>query len=176
MKEKKIIGSIVFIIVLIISMMTSHVEAATLSPSLYFGITERKASGLGYSIGNPNVNGGADNASASKIWNIVQYSGASTNDPTEANVYCVKAGVGFTAGEGVKGTEEYNLQFDMYTDRTAIEAQNSVLSGLVNGQYNELLALADLLYLAEDGTEELEELKKKANIRAQNFRVLLKGI
>ena len=164
MRGKKIIKSLLIIVIMAcLEIIPSIVEAAPLSPSLYFGITELKASGIGYSIGNPNANGGADNASASKIWNIVKYSGASTNDPTEVNVYCVKAGVGFTAGEGVKGTEEYNLQFDMYTDRTEIEAQNSVLSGLVNGQYNELLALANLIYIPGESTEaEKEQLLRES--------------
>ena len=147
MKKQKIMKCMVGILLIAcLAIIPNIVSAATMSPSLYFGITERRASGLGYSIGNPNANDGT--ATAMKIWNIVQYSGANTNDPTETNVYCVKAGVGFTEGDGVRGTEEYNLKFDMYTDRDEIASQNDVLNGLVNGgHYNELLALANIIYL-----------------------------
>ena len=165
MKKQKIMKCIVGILLIAcLAIIPNIVSAATMSPSLYFGITERRASGLGYSIGNPNANDGT--ATAMKIWNIVQYSGANTNDPTETNVYCVKAGVGFTEGDGVKGTEEYNLKFDMYTDRNEIASQNDVLNGLVNGgHYNELLALANIIYLPGESTDdEKEQLLQKAGI------------
>ena len=167
-KAKNCIKGFNFIVCLMFSILMIIVgttsKAATQNPTLYFGITERRASGLGYSIGNPNANDGT--ATAMKIWNIVQYSGANTNDPTETNVYCVKAGVGFTEGDGVRGTEEYNLKFDMYTDRDEIASQNDVLNGLVNGgHYNELLALANIIYLPGESTDdEKEQLLQQAGI------------
>ena len=98
MNSKNFVKSIIGIIsIILITMVPSLVSAATLSPSLYFGITELREDGnskIGYSIGDPSVNG-TDMANASKIWNIVKYSSATSKDPTEANVYCVKAGVGF---------------------------------------------------------------------------------
>ncbi len=147
---KNLIGAI---LILCLMMLPNIVNAATMSPSLYFGITELRESGMGYSIGDPGVNG--TTGPAAKIWNIVQYSGPDTDDPTETNVYCIKAGVGFVSGEGIKGTQEYNVKFDMYTGREAIAAQNSILNGLVNGgHYNELLALANLIYIPGESTEE----------------------
>ena len=147
---KNLIGAI---LILCLMMLPNIVNAATMSPSLYFGITELRESGMGYSIGDPGVNG--TTGPAAKIWNIVQYSGPDTDDPTETNVYCIKAGVGFVSGEGIKGTQEYNVKFDMYTEREAIAAQNSILNGLVNGgHYNELLALANLIYIPGESTEE----------------------
>lgn len=117
-----------------------------MSPPLYFGITELRTlstPNLGYAIGDPNTNGVT--GSAAKIWNIVKYSNSNFADPTEVNVYCVKAGVGFS---DTKKTAEYDLKFDMIKDKQQIAVQNSVLNGLVNnGHYDELLALADLLYL-----------------------------
>ena len=147
MKNKNLIKSFIGIMLVItLTIIPNIVKAATLSPSLYFGITELRASEMGYSIGNPNANG--ETATAAKIWNIVQYSGPNSKDPTEANIYCVKAGVGFTSGEGVKGRQEYNRSYNMYTDREEIAKQNDILNKLVNGgHYNELLALANLLYV-----------------------------
>ena len=117
MKRNKVIyTSVIFILILITSLFFNKVSAKQMSPSLYFGITELRESGMGYSIGDPNTNG--TTGSAAKIWDIVQYSSASSNNPIRTNVYCVKAGVGFTSGTGNKGKQEYNLSFDMYNERT----------------------------------------------------------
>ena len=141
-----IIVSLVLILFLISGILFSTVIAETMSPPLYFGITELRTlstPNFGYAIGDPNTNGVT--GSAAKIWNIVKYSNSNFADPTEVNVYCVKAGVGFS---DTKKTAEYDLKFDMIKDKQQIAAQNSVLNGLVNnGHYDELLALADLLYL-----------------------------
>ena len=163
---RKLIG---FIIVMCLAILPSVVNAATMTPSLYFGITELRESGMGYSIGDPGANG--TTGEAAKIWNIVQYSGANTVDPTETNVYCVKAGVGFVSGEGIKGTQEYNLKFDMYTEREEIAQQNTVLNGLVNGgHYNELLALANLIYIPGESTEaEKNQLLSDAGIYQEQY-------
>ena len=147
MKKCKLISaSLVLILFLISGILFNTVIAESMSPPLYFGITELRTvstPNLGYAIGNPNTNGVT--GSAAKIWNIVKYSNSNFADPTEVNVYCVKAGVGFS---DTKKTAEYDLKFDMIKDKEQIAAQNSVLNGLVNnGHYNELLALADLLYL-----------------------------
>ena len=128
-------------------------KAATQSPTLYFGITELRTMSkpnLGYSIGNPDT--GGTTTTAAKIWNIVQYSDSNYSNPTEVNVYCVKAGVGFS---DTSKEQSYNLKYDMKTERTEIAEQNDVLNKLVNnGQYNNLLALADLIYLPGVSTAE----------------------
>ena len=143
---KLIIVSLILMLFLISGIFFNTVIAESMSPPLYFGITELRTlstPNLGYAIGDPNTNGVT--GSAAKIWNIVKYSNSNFADPTEVNVYCVKAGVGFS---DTKKTAEYDLKFDMVKDKEQIAAQNSVLNGLVNnGHYNELLALADLLYL-----------------------------
>ena len=158
MSKQKIIKSLIaLLLVMVLAMIPNMANAANLNPSLYFGITElRSETGMGYAIGNPSTNGATGRSA--KIWNIVQYSGENTNDPTEVNVYCVKAGVGFTEGEGVRQVQEYNLQFDMYTERDTIASQdantNKVLYNLVNGgHYNELLALANLIYIPGESTD-----------------------
>ena len=144
-KCRLIIVSLILMLFLISGILFNTVIAESMSPPLYFGITELRTlstPNLGYAIGDPNTNGVI--GSAAKIWNIVKYSNSNFADPTEVNVYCVKAGVGFS---DTKKTAEYDLKFDMVKDKEQIAAQNSVLNGLVNnGHYNELLALADLLY------------------------------
>ena len=171
MEIKKGIKYILWIMIILTMIVSTKVNAAELNPSLYFGITElRSETGLGYSIEEPNTNG--ETGTAAKIWNIVQYSGENTNDPTEVNVYCIKAGVGFTEGAGTKQVQEYNLYFDMYTEREAIANQdantNQVLYNLVNGgHYNELLALANLIYIPGESTDaEKETLLRESGILA----------
>ena len=158
-KFTKSLMLIVFIACLVT--IPNFANAAEITPPLYFGINEMRGD-LGYAIGNPNTNETEGNASAAKIWNILQYSDANGNGPTNANVYCVKAGEGFTEGAGTKEIQEYNLQFDMYTERSAIAAvdadSSSVLNGLVNGgHYNELLAVANLIYIPGESTEQERE-------------------
>ena len=144
-KCRLIIVSLILMLFLISGILFNTVIAESMSQPLYFGITELRTlstPNLGYAIGDPNTNGVT--GSAAKIWNIVKYSNSNFADPTEVNVYCVKAGVGFS---DTKKTAEYDLKFDMVKDKEQIAAQNSVLDGVVNnGHYNELLALADLLY------------------------------
>ena len=155
--QKIIKGLIAILLIVCVAIIPSMVNAAELNPSLYFGITElRSETGMGYAIEDPNTNG--ETGTAAKIWNIVQYSGENTNDPTEVNVYCVKAGVGFTEGAGTKQVQEYNLYFDMYTERDEIASQDAntsqVLFNLVTGgHYNELLALANLIYIPGESTQ-----------------------
>ena len=135
-------------------------NAKTLSPSLYFGIQEIEVgSSIGYSIGDPKANGDSQTGGPSaRLWNIVQYNSSIAVNPSKVNVYCVRAGVGFTEGDGIRGTQEYDLEFDMYTEREQISAEdantsNKILHNLVNGgHYNELLALANLLYLPGEST------------------------
>ncbi len=169
----RIKGIIIFIIILIISLLNNVVEAKQMNPSLYFGIQEIEVgSNIGYSIGDPKANGdGTTGGPSAKIWNIVQYNTSSATNPMKVNVYCVKAGVGFTEGEGIRGTQEYDLEFDMYTERDQIAKEdestsNKILYNLVNGgHYNELLALANLIYLPGESTEtEREELLTQAKV------------
>ena len=159
------IGIIIFILITIFSMFFYKVEADTLNPALYFGIVEtRGEDGMGYSILDPSSTNGY------KIWNIVQYASQSASTYTDVPYYCIKAGVGFTEGTGDQGIETYNLQFDMYEDRVTIASQDSsstnILHNLVTGgHYNELLALANLIYVPGVTTEsEKQELLDESGV------------
>ena len=174
MKKSRIVTTMVtFVLILVCNFIFYAVKAQKepLSPPLYFGITELRASGMGYSIGDPDANGTAGNAEAAKIWNIVQYSGPSATGYTETNVYCIKAGVGFTEGAGTDEIQEYDVKYNMYTDRTSIATQNDVLNGLVNGgYYNELLALLDILYIPGESTDaEKEQLLSRSSTTSSNM-------
>ena len=175
MKAKiKMILAIMIIGILYLIFGIKPVEAKEMSTPLYFGINEIRTlstPNMGYAIGDPNTNGETGNGA--KLWNILQYSSSTSNDPTEVDVYCVKAGVGFTTGTTRRAT--YNLSFDMYKDRTEIENQNPTLSGLVKGgHYNELLALANLLYLPEtEGQTELTAYLERAGIYAKYWDSVL---
>ena len=174
MKKRSIVTTMIVFLLMFMSNFTFlnvNAQEEPLSPPLYFGIRELRASGMGYSIGDPDANGTAENAEAAKLWNIVQYSGPSASGYTETNVYCVKAGVGFTEGAGTSEIQEYDVKFNMYTDRTSIAAQNDVLNGLVNGgHYNELLALLNLIYLPGESTEaEKDQLLTNAGIYQEQY-------
>ena len=153
---------IVFLVSLLIGItylmtMAGNVEAKDLANPLYIGITELRTlstPNLGYAIGDPNTNG--TSGSAAKIWNIVKYSSSTSNDPKETDMYCLKAGLGFS---DTKKRTTYNRSYNMYTERTAIAADgNTATNGLVNGgHYNEILALANILYLPGDEKSESKD-------------------
>ena len=146
MKRSRIIPIIIiFILFLATALFSNKIQATLVEPVLYFGIAEiRTTTNMGYAMGDPNQG-------AKKIWKIVQYSGASSNDPTEVSAYCIDAETGFSnTGDKAK----YDVSYNMKTESGAITAQNDILNKLVNGgQYDNLLALGDLLYVKGVSTE-----------------------
>ena len=170
---------IVFLVSLLIGItylmtMAGNVEAKDLANPLYIGITELRTlstPNLGYAIGDPNTNG--TSGSAAKIWNIVKYSSSTSNDPKETDMYCLKAGLGFS---DTKKRTTYNRSYNMYTERTAIAADgNTATNGLVNGgHYNEILALANILYLpGDEKSESKDTYLQRAGIYADQWDTTL---
>ena len=122
---------------------------------------------IGYSIKNPFANG-TGGGSAAKIWNIQEY----TSDADDAllkangkeNIFCVKAGVGFS---NTNSRQTYDRSYNMMTQRNDIKSQNEILRELVEEQitingntvnrYNALLAALDMLYLPAISEEEQKE-------------------
>ena len=163
MKLKKVLVVIVLAIAFMLNVLlySNVVYAATASTPMYLGITELKMdSGMGYAIGDPGT--GSTTSTAAKIWNIVKYSTASSNDPTEANIYCVKSGVGF---QNTNERATYDIFYDMKSQKNEIQEQNEVLRGLVEGtielddgttisQYSAILASLDLFYYSKTSSEE----------------------
>ncbi len=166
MNYKKILVSLVAITVFITILITQNIAYAAILPAgqeVYMGITELMTNenpNIGYAINTPGT------ANASKIWNIVKYASATSEGFTDANVYCVKAGIGFTQTDnGTIKRAPYNVNYDMKTERDSIKAQNDILKSLVEAnitekdgttynRYDALLAVLDMLYLPKESTAE----------------------
>lgn len=159
MNKKKItllVVSIVFAIILMV--IPNKASAATmLTTPVYFGIQEFRngtiPENLAYAINNPYDNGATiDSIVGAKIWQIVKYNSKTDSNFNTGNYYCVRAGVGFS---DTNKKAEYNISYDFKTEKAVIASSgNTVLQSIVNnGYYNNLLALADLLYLNGVSTE-----------------------
>ena len=188
MRQKGILFSVmILVITLLLGIVTPEVQAATTSTPLYLGVTELRKNdtpNFGYAIGDPNTNGATGNAA--KIWNILEYTSADDGAQEKANgaknIYCVKAGVGFS---NTHKRAEYNVFYDMKTEREQIKAQNETLKSIVEGnvtsgnttvsKYDALLALADRLYLIDEENNETAktEYLKLAGITSDAYDVLL---
>ena len=166
MKTKKILlGVSILIIAFIVGSMQNIVFATNATTPLYLGITELRTNSepnMGYSINNPNAGG-------KYIWNILEYTGEGDNASLKAdghkNIYCVKAGVGFS---NLKRRATYNVFYDMKTEKEKIKQQNDVLKSIVEGtikiddntfisKYDALLSLGDMLYLPKESKEQEKE-------------------
>ena len=124
---------------------------------LSIGITEIRTkdnSNMGYGIMNPSTG----SVNATKIWNVVKFESEKYANPTEGDIYCIKAGVGFS---DTHKTGRYDVSIDMKNGRQRIiDQHNSILDTIVNGtipynggnlsKYDALLALSDILYLPYD--------------------------
>ena len=184
MKSKK---GLLLVVLVIISMLgvlfgstMSYANDASSNP-LYLGITEMDLeNNIGYAIGNPNSGGVTSNAA--KIWNIVKYSTETSNDPTEADIYCLKAGIGF---RNVDKRATYDVFYDMKTQKSLIRDQNEILQKLVNGQiqlddgttisqYSAILAVLDMFYYRDTSTsQEKEALLAEALKNMPNYQYKL---
>lgn len=164
MNAKRIWISLTTIMAILIVMLGQSAVYATLLPAgqeEYMGIIELMENDtpyMGYAINKPG------DANAAKIWNIVKYKSATSSEYDNANIYCVKAGVGFTQTDnGIVKRAPYNVFYDMKKERSEIQSQNEILKGLVEGtisengttisRYNAILAVLDMLYLPGESEE-----------------------
>ena len=171
MKSKKMNLVVVFFTMLLaILFIPKNAKATELNPNLYLGIQEFRQNttpeNMAYGINNPDRNGDPSNIVGAKIWKIVRYGSSSTTDTNyddTTSYYCVKAGVGFT-NTGDKAT--YDVSYNFKTERDAILTRNDPnLTSIVNttnGTYYNLMALADLLYIPGQSSEQ-----DKADLIAQ---------
>ena len=167
MKQKNLLLSLVVLMVLIfVSLFPTVVNADQDGRVLYLGISEIRTNdtpNMGYAIGDPNTNG--TEGYGAKLWNIQEHTGPNEGDPVKAdgnkNIYCVKAGVGFS---NTHRTATYNIFYDMKSQRDEIATNVPPMEEVVNGtietssgtinKYDALLALADMLYLIDDENDE----------------------
>ncbi len=166
---KKLISVIAIAIISVMCLIPfSKVYADEATTPLVLGIMELRTGKsnpeLGYAIGNPNTNGSTEEQrNAFKLWNIVKYESMQSDTYEEANIYCVKEGVGFS---DTRKKAEYDIFFDMKTQKDTIlnhsyEAIKTMGDGTIdigNGQtierYNAILALFDVMYLSGISADE----------------------
>ena len=180
MSKKKITLTIMSIVIAILIMIIPNIAKAstTLTTPLYFGINEFRdgttPDKMGYAIFNPYANGATeDSIVGTKIWQIVKYDSKTSNNMITGNYYCVRAGVGFS---DTNKRAEYTIAYDLKTEKDKIEKSgNTVLNKIVtNGQYNNLLALTDLIYLKGVSTDsEKTALLNAAGIYADNYENII---
>ena len=149
-----IICIILFLVIgIIVAQAVTYVQAT--DETMYFAIEElryRNEPYMGYAIGNPDT--GSSNNSA-KIWNIVKRSTSDSQDIIEGDFYCLKAEEGF---HNTDSNVEYNLFFDIKTEKELMSKQNTILESITTGdvqtddggtvgKYECILAVLDMLYL-----------------------------
>ena len=177
-RKSLLLSGIVLIVLILVSLLPTNVIAAQATTPLYLGITELRTNdtpNMGYAIGDPNTNG--IEGYGAKLWNIQEHTGPNDGDPVKAdgnkNIYCVKAGVGFS---NTHRSATYNIFYNMKTERNTIASNVPPMESVVNGTietsngtvnaYDALLALADMLYLIDDENDEAE---KEAYLEAANI-------
>ena len=194
MKLKRILLSSISAILFFVFAFSQNIAYAEITTNpIYLGVTERMSNNnvdldnkgnkgyLGYAIGDPNANT-STNIYAAKIWNIVRYSSAAGSDPTDASIFCLKAGVGFS---DTKKSETYNVFYNMKTEKEAIKSQNDTLKSIVEGEielddgskiskYNAILAMLDNFYIkGQSAPEEKDALLQAASIESEYWDEIL---
>ena len=186
-RKNLLLSAAVLIVLILVSLLPTNVMAAQASTPLYLGITELRTNDtppMGYAIGDPTTNG--EEGAAAKIWNIQEHTGPNDGDPVKAdgnkNIYCVKAGVGFS---NTHKSATYNIFYDMKTERDTIATNVPPMESVVNGTieadsgtvnaYDALLALSDMLYLIDDENDQAvkEAYLEAANITTDSWDILL---
>ena len=171
MNRKNLLLSLVVLVVLmIVSLLPTFVNAQVANTPLYLGITELRTNdtpNMGYAIGDPTNNGDGSevDANASKLWNIRELTGPDSSTEKadgNKNIYCVKAGVGFS---DTHKSATYNIFYDMKAERSNIpdnvidyKNENITVDEITVNRYDALLALADMLFLIDDDNTEEERL------------------
>lgn len=162
MKIKKKLTMLLAAIVLTGTMIATSVQAVqTIDWSI--GIKQFRSGtnpeGMSYAIGEIKGNTSEGVVTGAIIWDIVKYTN-STQFEQLNNFYCIKAGVGFSDTEK---QIKYNRVYDMKKEKATLSSlasstTNEAIKGIVNGdQYNNIMALADLVYLREISTEEYKQ-------------------
>ena len=145
MKKKfAVIAITLFLVIYLIFNLVTSYAGNGISASL----EKLDSNGVGYGIGDPN-NGGAGNY----IWHIKGYDSA--GNTRDYNLYCIKANYGDTWNTNPEERVDYNLQYDLQTDRSTLlsylsGAGKNTLQDLLStqkGAYKELLWILDNLYI-----------------------------
>ena len=160
MKFRKIIYLGVFMLFAsLVLFMTNESKAAELTSPVYFGIQEYRTNSdpqnMAYGINNPNKNDSTpETIKGAKIWDIVKYNSASGGVyDNSVDYYCVRAGVGFR-NTGDITTYDFSCSFNTERD-VLLSSNNKYLKSIAADEaYYKILALADLLYIPGESTDE----------------------
>lgn len=115
--------------------------------------------GMSYAIGDIKGNTSTGDPTGAILWDIVRYTSSDHYEQLN-NFYCIKAGVGFS---NIEAQLPYNRVYDVKKEREAIRnlansTTNNAIKSVMNGdQYNNLMALADLVYLRGQSSEEYKK-------------------
>lgn len=176
MNLKKLLLSLVTVTIFSVFAVAQGITYAATTTETYMGVRELMESSkpsMGYGINQPGQDNGV------YIWNIVKYDSSTSTTYQNKNIYCVKAGKGFTEAGNTSGEtlkrRPYNVKYNMKTEKEAISThkdktntQNAVLHELATksdipegniSRYNAILAVLDNMYLPGQSTaEEKKEL------------------
>ncbi len=143
---------IVFLISMVFYMITSY---ASISEVRYFGVLKLReledGQTVGYQINNKN---GKNYIFDMKEFSVPVYEEGLEPLEETPTVYCCDATSGFVDNK----IEEYDIGFDMLTEREEAANQNSMLNKLANsGKYNKLLEMFNFMYIPGVSTEEYKQ-------------------
>ena len=121
MNLKKLLLSLITVTIFGVLIATQGVTYAKTLPTgqeVYMGVRElmeNSKPAMGYGINEPGKDNGA------YIWNIVRYDSSTSTTYHNDNIYCVKAGVGFTEASTISAESlkrrPYNVSYNMKTER-----------------------------------------------------------
>ena len=159
MKGRKIIAIVLVCLLVVACIVIPNTINIAQAEEAYFGISILMDSGMGYSIGKPT---NELTNSFARIWNIVQYQSANSNQKVspQKDIYCLKAGAGTLQASTTSKTQTvtYDKHYDMKKDKDTLkQATNQYVKELMNNidgenysKYNALLALFDMIYITDN--------------------------
>ena len=164
-KKVAVIGVILLAVAYIIFSVISYAGSTV----MYVGLNTAHPNGDGYGIGNPKSGGLG-------IWNLRNYNSANRNDESsvQKELYCLKGDYGDTWEQNSGTVLEYNLSYDLDTERekllqllgasstTANTIVTDILSDGTSGVYKELLWVIDNAFIP--GESDKDQLLKKLGI------------
>ena len=166
MKKKVAFFSIAL---LVIAYVIFNVVSYATNKTMYIGLNITHSNGQGYGIGNP-TDGGVG------LWNLRNYDSSDRNNESakQKELYCIKGDYGDSWEENKLAIIQYNLEYDLDTEReklltmlagdsnTANDVVTRILSDNTSGVYRELLWVIDNAYIP--GKSDKDQLLKKLGI------------
>ena len=164
--KKKIIG--VSLILIIIAYVIFNVVSYASNKTMYVGLNTTHSNGQGYGIGNPKSGGVG-------IWNLRNYDSTdrSNESSIQKELYCLKGDYGDSWEANSGQIIQYNLNYDLDTEREKLlnllsadsATANGVITEILNdntGIYKELLWIIDNVYIP--GKSDKNQLLKKIGV------------